>query len=128
MEPWDAGGAGSVAVWLLPALGHDVAHGTGRPEQADYLNSLGASQITAREELAEPSGKPLEKEMWAGCVDAVGGPMLAKVLTQMAYGGAVAAVGLAGGAKLPTPVIPFLLPRVNLPRTDSVLQPHAPPR
>jgi acrylyl-CoA reductase (NADPH) len=121
-----AGGVGSVAVAILAALGHDVAGVTGRPEQADYLTSLGASQIIAREELAEPSGKPLEKEMWAGCVDAVGGPMLAKVLTQMAYGGSVAAVGLAGGAKLLTTVIPFLLRGVNLLGIDSVMQPYAP--
>ena len=121
-----AGGVGSVAVAILAALGHDVAGVTGRPEQEDYLKSLGASQIIPREELAEPSGKPLEKEMWSGCVDAVGGPMLAKVLTQMAYGGSVAAVGLAGGAKLPTTVIPFLLRGVNLLGIDSVMQPYAP--
>ena len=121
-----AGGVGSVAVAILAALGHDVAGVTGRPEQADYLTSLGASQIIAREELAEPSGKLLEKEMWAGCVDAVGGAMLAKVLTQMAYGGSVAAVGLAGGAKLLTTVIPFLLRGVNLLGIDSVMQPYAP--
>ena len=121
-----AGGVGSVAVAILAALGHDVAGVTGRPEQADYLKSLGASQIIPREELAEPSGKPLEKEMWSGCVDAVGGPMLAKVLTQMRYGGSVAAVGLAGGAKLPTTVIPFLLRGVNLLGIDSVMQPYAP--
>ena len=77
-----------------------------------------------REELAEPSDKPLEAEAWAGCVDAVGGSMLAKVLTQMKYGGSVAAVGLAGGAKLPTTVIPFLLRGVNLLGIDSVMQPQ----
>ena len=77
-----------------------------------------------REELAEPSGKPLERETWSGCVDAVGGPMLAKVLTQMKYGGSVAAVGLAGGAKLPATVIPFLLRGVNLLGIDSVMQPY----
>ncbi|MGB0410749.1 MAG: MDR family oxidoreductase [Pikeienuella sp.] len=121
-----AGGVGSVAVAILAALGHEVAAVTGRPDQADYLKSLGASQVVAREELAEPSGKPLERETWAGCVDAVGGPMLAKVLTQIKYGGSVAAVGLAGGAKLPTTVIPFLLRGVNLLGIDSVMQPYAP--
>ncbi|MEM7271401.1 MAG: MDR family oxidoreductase [Pseudomonadota bacterium] len=121
-----AGGVGSVAVAILAALGHEVAGVTGRPEQEDYLKSLGATQIIAREELAEPSGKPLERETWAGCVDAVGGPMLAKVLTQMMYGGSVAAVGLAGGAKLPATVIPFLLRGVNLLGIDSVMQPYAP--
>ncbi|MEO0362509.1 MAG: oxidoreductase, partial [Pseudomonadota bacterium] len=69
-------------------------------------------------------GRPLEKETWAGCVDAVGGPMLAKVLTQMKYGASVAAVGLAGGAKLPATVVPFLLRGVNLLGIDSVMRPY----
>ena len=119
-----AGGVGSVAVEILANLGYEVAAVTGRPEQADYLKSLGATTIVPREELAEPSGKPLERETWSGCVDAVGGPMLAKVLTQMKYGGSVAAVGLAGGAKLPATVIPFLLRGVNLLGIDSVMQPY----
>ena len=119
-----AGGVGSVAVAILANLGYEVAAVTGRPEQADYLKGLGATTIVAREELAEPSGKPLERETWSGCVDAVGGPMLAKVLTQMKYGGSVAAVGLAGGAKLPATVIPFLLRGVNLLGIDSVMQPY----
>ncbi|MEL7465935.1 MAG: MDR family oxidoreductase [Pseudomonadota bacterium] len=119
-----AGGVGSVAVAILANLGYEVAGVTGRPEQAEYLKGLGATQIIPREELAEPSGKPLERETWSGCVDAVGGPMLAKVLTQMKYGGSVAAVGLAGGAKLPATVIPFLLRGVNLLGIDSVMQPY----
>jgi acrylyl-CoA reductase (NADPH) len=106
-------------------LGYEVAAVTGRPETADYLTSLGAARIVPREELAEPSGKPLEAETWAGCIDAVGGSMLAKVLTQMKYGSSVAAVGLAGGAKLPTTVIPFLLRGVSLLGIDSVMQPQA---
>jgi acrylyl-CoA reductase (NADPH) len=120
-----AGGVGSVATAILGHLGYEVAAVTGRPETADYLKSLGATRIVPREELAEPSGKPLEAETWAGCIDAVGGSMLAKVLTQMKYGTSVAAVGLAGGAKLPTTVIPFLLRGVNLLGIDSVMQPQA---
>lgn len=119
-----AGGVGSVATAILGNLGYDVAAVTGRPETADYLKDLGATQIVPREELAEPSGKPLERESWAGCVDAVGGGMLAKVLTQITYGGSVAAVGLAGGAKLPATVIPFLLRGVNLLGIDSVMRPY----
>ncbi|MEM9781123.1 MAG: MDR family oxidoreductase, partial [Pseudomonadota bacterium] len=118
-----AGGVGSVATAILAKLGYEVAAVTGRPETGDYLKGLGATQIVPREELAEPSGKPLERETWAGCVDAVGGGMLARVLTQMKYGGSVAAVGLAGGAKLPTTVIPFLLRGVNLLGIDSVMKP-----
>jgi len=119
-----AGGVGSVATAILAAKGYDVAGVTGRPEQADYLKSLGASRIVAREELNETTKRPLEAETWAGCVDAVGGAMLARVLGQMKYGGSVAAVGLAGGADLPTTVIPFLLRGVNLLGIDSVMQPY----
>ena len=119
-----AGGVGSVAVAILAALGHEVAAVTGRPETADYLTGLGATQIVAREELNETTKRPLEAEAWAGCVDAVGGEMLARVLGQMKYGASVAAVGLAGGANLPATVIPFLLRGVNLLGIDSVMQPY----
>ena len=119
-----AGGVGSVAVAILAALGHEVAGVTGRPETADYLKSLGASQIVARDEINETTKRPLEAETWAGCVDAVGGAMLARVLGQMKYGASVSAVGLAGGAGLPATVIPFLLRGVNLLGIDSVLQPY----
>lgn len=120
-----AGGVGSVAVALLAALGHEVAAVTGRPETAEYLKGLGATQIVAREELNEASKRPLESEAWTGCVDAVGGVMLGRVLGQMKYGASVAAVGLAGGAALATTVVPFLLRGVNLLGIDSVMQPYA---
>ena len=120
-----AGGVGSVATAILSKLGYEVAAVTGRPEQSDYLKGLGATRIVPREELATPSGKPLERETWAGCVDAVGGAMLAAILPQMKYGASVAAVGLAGGNKLETTVIPFLLRSVNLLGIDSVMQPYA---
>lgn len=119
-----AGGVGSVAVALLAALGHEVAAVTGRPETEAYLRDLGASQIVAREEINETVKRPLEAETWAGCVDAVGSAMLARVLGQMKYGASVAAVGLAGGAGLPATVIPFLLRGVNLLGIDSVMQPY----
>jgi acrylyl-CoA reductase (NADPH) len=119
-----AGGVGSVATAILANLGHEVAGVTGRPETADYLKSLGATQIVAREEINETTKRPLEAETWAGCVDAVGGDMLARVLGQMKYGASVSAVGLAGGAGLPATVIPFLLRGVNLLGIDSVMQPY----
>lgn len=119
-----AGGVGSVATAILANLGHEVAAVTGRPETGDYLKSLGATQIVPREELNETTKRPLESETWAGCVDAVGGNMLARVLGQMKYGASVAAVGLAGGAALPATVIPFLLRGVNLLGIDSVMQPY----
>jgi len=119
-----AGGVGSVATAILAALGHEVAGVTGRPETGDYLKSLGATQIVAREELNEAIKRPMEAETWGGCVDAVGGEMLARVLGQMKYGASVASVGLAGGAALPTTVIPFLLRGVNLLGIDSVMRPY----
>ncbi len=88
-----AGGVGSVATAILANLGYEVAAVTGRPETGDYLSGLGASRIVAREELNETVKRPLEAEAWAGCVDAVGGAMLARVLGQMKYGSSVAAVG-----------------------------------
>ncbi len=119
-----AGGVGSVAVALLSALHHEVAAVTGRPEAEDYLRGLGASQIVPREMINETVKRPLESELWAGCIDAVGGAMLARVLGQMKYGTSVAAVGLAGGAGLPATVVPFLLRGVNLLGIDSVMQPY----
>lgn len=119
-----AGGVGSIATAVLGNLGYDVAAVTGRPETSDYLKSLGASRIVAREEINTVSKRPLESETWAGCVDAVGGEMLARVIGQLKYGGSVAAVGLAGGSSLPTTVIPFLLRGVNLLGIDSVMQPY----
>ena len=119
-----AGGVGSVAVAILAQLGYEVVGVTGRPETADYLKALGAARIIAREEINETVKRPLETETWAGCIDAVGGAMLARVLGQMKYGASVASVGLAGGASLPASVIPFLLRGVNLLGIDSVLQPY----
>ena len=118
-----AGGVGSVATAILAHLGHEVAAVTGRPETAEYLTSLGASRIVPREEVAETVKRPLETETWAGCVDAVGGAMLARVLGQMKYGASVAAVGLAAGAAVPATIIPFLLRGVNLLGIESVMQP-----
>jgi len=120
-----SGGVGSVAVLLLAHLGHEVAAVTGRPEHAEYLRQLGATTIVNRADIADVVKRPLESETWAGCIDAVGGPMLARVLGQMKYGASVAAVGLAGGANLPTTVVPFLLRGVNLLGIDSVMQPHS---
>jgi acrylyl-CoA reductase (NADPH) len=120
-----AGGVGSVAVAVLARSGYQVAAVTGRPETENYLRDLGAGRIIPRAELAEVSKRPLESEAWAGCIDAVGGAMLARVLGQMKYGASVAAVGLAGGTNLPATVIPFLLRGVNLLGIDSVTQPYA---
>ena len=120
-----AGGVGSVAVAILARLGYSVAAVTGRPEAAGYLQGLGAGRIVPRAELAETVKRPLEAEIWAGCIDAVGGAMLARILGQMKMDASVAAVGLAGGADLPASVVPFLLRGVNLLGINSVFVPYA---
>ncbi len=119
-----AGGVGSVATAVLAHLGYRVAAVTGRPETEGYLRDLGAARIVPRADLAETVKRPLETETWAGCIDAVGGAMLARVLGQMKYGASVAAVGLAGGSSLPATVIPFILRNVSLLGIDSVMRPY----
>ena len=120
-----AGGVGSVAVAILSRLGYSVAAVTGRPETADYLKGLGADTIVDRADLAEPTQKPLESERWAAAIDNVSGEMLGRVLKQMKYGGSVAAIGLAGGAAVPSfTVVPFLLRGVSLLGIDSVMLPY----
>jgi len=117
-----AGGVGSVAVALLSKLGFEVAASTGRPQEADYLKSLGATEIIDRTDLAGPA-KPLAKERFAGGIDSVGSTTLANVLSMTRYGGAVAACGLAAGMDLPTSVAPFILRGVSLLGIDSVMCP-----
>ncbi|MDE3273418.1 acrylyl-CoA reductase (NADPH) [Pseudoalteromonas sp. G4] len=118
-----SGGVGSVAVSLLATLGFKVAAVTGRIEQnGPLLEALGASRIIERSEFEEPA-RPLEKQLWAGAIDTVGSKVLAKVLAQMDYNGAVAACGLAGGFDLPTTVMPFILRNVRLQGIDSVMCP-----
>jgi len=119
-----AGGVGSIAVSLLAALGYRVAASTGRPELRDYLTSLGAAELIDRAALAAKPTRPLDRERWAGVIDAVGGMTLATVLTQLKYRASVAACGLAGGSDLPATVIPFLLRGVNLLGIDSVMCPR----
>lgn len=119
-----SGGVGSVAVTLLAQLGYKVAAVTGRAtENGPLLTQLGATRIIERSELEEPA-RPLEKQLWAGAVDTVGSKVLAKVLAQMDYDGAVAACGLAGGFDLPTTVMPFILRGVKLLGIDSVSCPY----
>ena len=120
-----AGGVGSVATAILAKLGYQVAAVTGRPETEAYLRDLGAARIIPRADLAETVKRPLETETWAGCIDAVGGAMLARIMGQMQYGASIAAVGLAGGATVPASIIPFLLRGINLLGVDSVLRPYA---
>ncbi|TYC52508.1 oxidoreductase [Rhodobacterales bacterium] len=119
-----SGGVGSVATAILANLGYEVAAVTGRESTWDYLKSLGASRVVPRDDVSETIKRPLESETWAGCIDAVGGDMLARILGQMKYGGSIAAVGLAGGTALPATVVPFLLRGINLLGIDSVMKPY----
>ena len=118
------GGVGTVAIAVLGKLGYEVIASTGRTEEADFLKSLGASEVIHRDELSGPA-KPLNKERWAGAVDAVGSHTLANVLSMTSYGGAVTACGLAQGMDLPTSVAPFILRGVSLLGIDSVMAPLA---
>ena len=118
------GGVGSVAIALLGKLGYQVVAATGKASEADYLKALGASAIIDRAELAS-AGKPLQKERWAGVVDALGSHTLVNALTQTRYGGVVAACGLAQGLDLPGTVMPFILRGITLAGIDSVMAPLA---
>jgi acrylyl-CoA reductase (NADPH) len=118
------GGVGSVAIALLARLGYQVVAATGKAAEGDYLRSLGASGVIDRADLSAP-GKPLQKERWAGVVDAVGSHTLANACAQVRYGGAVAACGLAQGMDFPVTVAPFILRSIALLGVDSVLAPLA---
>jgi acrylyl-CoA reductase (NADPH) len=118
------GGVGIVAISLLATLGWRVVAASGKLQEADYLRGLGAARVIDRAELGA-AGKPLQKERWAGVVDAVGSHTLVNALAQTRYGGVVAACGLAQGADLPGTVMPFILRSVTLAGIDSVMAPRA---
>jgi acrylyl-CoA reductase (NADPH) len=118
------GGVGSIAVALLAKLGYSVVAATGKAGEEAYLKQLGASSVIDRAGLSAP-GKPLQKERWAGVVDAVGSHTLANACAQTRYGGVVACCGLAQGADLPASVMPFILRGVTLAGVDSVMAPLA---
>ena len=119
-----AGGVGSVAIAVLAKLGYSVVAVTGRPQDAEYLQYLGATEVLERAQFAAP-GKPLGRERWAGAVDVVGSHVLANVCATMKYRGVVAACGLAAGMDLPATVAPFILRGVTLAGVDSVMCPRA---
>ena len=121
-----AGGVGSVAVAILGKLGYRVIAATGRPQEGDYLKSLGAAAIMERKELTEAPDRPLLSERFAGVVDTVSGPMFAKALAQVKYGGAAAVCGLAAGPAFPGSILPFILRGITVYGIDSVMLPKAP--
>jgi len=116
------GGVGSFSIAILAKLGYKVVASTGRVDQTEYLEKLGASEIIDRSTLSEP-GRPLAKERWAGAIDSAGSHTLANVCAGIQYGGVVAACGLAQGMDLPASVAPFILRGVTLAGIDSVMRP-----
>lgn len=119
------GGVGSVATVLLAKRGYQVAAMTGRAEIADYLTDLGASRIVSREEMLDDPGKPMESGVWGGCIDCVGGQILARAIKQMNYGCGIASLGNTAGVKMEASIIPFLLRGVAVLGIDSVMVPVA---
>lgn len=117
------GGVGSIAVAMLAKLGYEVAASTGKASEHDYLHKLGAKEIISREEVYNGKIKPLDKQLWAGAVDPVGGEFLASILSKMEYNGSVAVSGLTAGGNVPTTVFPFILRGINLLGIDSVYCP-----
>lgn len=113
------GGVGSAAIAMLAAHGHTVHASTGKPDAADWLRKLGASEVIDREAVTVHAGRPLAKQLWAATIDSVGGATLAGALSATRYGGAVAASGLTGDARLETTVMPFILRHVSLLGIDS---------
>jgi len=114
------GGVGSVAVALLARLGYRVAAATGKAEQGEFLQRLGAQEIVSRSALQEGVDKPLLKEQWAGAVDTVGGDILFNVVKSLQRGASVACCGLTAGVGFQASVLPFILRGVNLLGVDSV--------
>jgi len=119
-----SGGVGSVAVALLGKLGYRVVATTGRLSEESFLKGLGAAEVKGRAEFADKA-RPLSKELWAGAIDVAGGNTLANVISQIKYGGAIAACGLADSMSLPTTVAPFILRGIALYGIDSVMAPIA---
>lgn len=114
------GGVGSIAVALLASRGYDVVACSGKADAVEWLKSLGAREVIAREQLQEGSEKPLLKEQWGGAVDTVGGDILFNVVKSLRYGASVACCGLTAGTGFKASVLPFILRGVNLLGVDSV--------
>lgn len=117
------GGVGSIAVAILAKRGYDVVASTGKASEHDYLHKLGAKEVVSRDEVFNGKVKALDKQLWAGAVDPVGGESLAAILSKIHYNGSVAVSGLTGGGNVPTTVFPFILRGINLLGIDSVYCP-----
>ncbi|MEZ6054422.1 MAG: YhdH/YhfP family quinone oxidoreductase [Planctomycetaceae bacterium] len=118
------GGVGVISVMLLAKLGYQVTAVSGKPDQHDWLRSLGASDVIGREEVNDDSDRPLLKSRWAGAVDTVGGNTLATLIRSLNHRGCVTACGLVGGTDLPLTVFPFILRGAKLDGIDSAQCPY----
>lgn len=121
-----AGGVGSLAVAILGKLGYSVVAATGRPQEGEYLKTLGATTVMDRKELTEAADRPLLAERFAGVVDTVSGVMFARALAQIKYNGAAAVCGLASGPGFPGSILPFILRNITVYGIDSVMLPKGP--
>ncbi|WP_040984368.1 acryloyl-CoA reductase [Oceanobacillus jeddahense] len=117
------GGVGSIAISLLKKKGYQVAASTGKSDEAAYLQQLGANEVIDRKEVYNGKLKKMDKQKWAGAVDAAGGEPLASLLAQINYRGSVAVSGMAAGVNVPSTVFPFILRGVSLLGIDSVYCP-----
>jgi alcohol dehydrogenase len=114
------GGVGGIAIDILSTLGYDVTAMTGKPEQSDYLKSLGAAEVLDTASLDLAKIRPLGRETWAGVVDNLGGDILSWLASTVKVGGAIASIGLAASFKFNTTVMPYILRGVTLAGIDSV--------
>jgi NADPH2:quinone reductase len=119
-----SGGVGSLAIDMLSARGYEVIAVSGKAAAESYLRSLGASRVLLRQTI-DFGSRPLERAQFGGAIDSVGGEVLAWLTRTVHYGGNIASVGLAGGAKLETTVMPFILRAVSLLGINSVATPRA---
>lgn len=117
------GGVGSVAIDMLSARGYEVVALTGKGNEEEYLREIGASQIVLRDQL-DLGKKPMEKALWAGAIDNLGGDYLTWLTRTVDYGGNIASIGLAASHKLETTVLPFILRGVCLLGINSTATPY----
>lgn len=117
------GGVGSIAIDMLAGCGYEVAAVTGKATEESYLREIGAKRILLREQI-DIGSRPIEKALWAGAIDNLGGDYLAWLTRTMRYGGNIASIGLAASPSLKTTVIPFILRGVCLLGINSVDTPR----
>ena len=119
------GGVGSVAIDILAGLGYHVVALTGKEAETDYLKSLGAKEVMLRSSIDLAKIRPLDKSLWAGAVDNLGGDVLSWMTSTMQIGAPIASIGLAASHVYNTTVMPFILRGVTLCGIDSVNCPMA---